>query len=457
MATLDTSGFSAGKHTLEFQVSAPSSAPFVLPVEVELSAVADIHFNLFGTNLSSGTLSITRQGEISGLGFTLVDAIGGMLDSTHAQVSSSNPGIFFAKRESFGYWRFFATDNGVATLTVLAPDGTTANLNVEITLPESPKVLSAGFSQASISNKGDAQNSFNAEGTSTIGVGWEGIELTSQNTQWMSGNTQASTTFQVREGIMPGNYLFRAYTFTGSAETGITETSSRHALLEVLNDPSRGMLSGRVVDFGASPAHMMPANIHLYNASTEALVLDQFVYLMGEPKYTLPYLSPGNYKLLFLPADIRKAAQWYPNARGIQAAQPITITAGDELEGYHFFLSDITLREALDFDTPDLFTSGFQILGSDTGWYGQRQTTHDSEDALQSPMLMDEGAAFVEGTLEGPGTLRFWWKVSSETNADHLTFTLNWNTETELKISGEVEWSEVVIELPPGANTVSWQ
>ena len=458
LLTLDTSGLPPGKQTLQVQTMEEHAYARFASLELEVVTVADIKFALMGTEITSGTLAINAQGELNGLGFTLYDANGKALDATAVTINSSNPTLFQPFKDNMGYWRYLALDNGSVTLTVTAPDGFSKNLTVNISVPNAPKVLSAGLMYSTLSNKGDVTNYFSATATDPVGMGWQNLTVRDQDTEWTANSTQATTTFRLKEGEMPGMYLFNAYTYSGTWETGYTETSKRFAVLTVENDPARGMISGRIADLNSSAsAHMMNGNLELYDANSQALIKQQLIYLFGEPKYVFPYVAPGNYKLRFVPGDSRKAAQWYPNATSFAHAATVTVTAGQNVNGINFFNNTIDLREAIDFDTPDIFTSGFKILSTDTGWYGQRAFTHDNADALQTPMLQDDGSSFVEGTIEGPGTLSFWWKVSSETNADVMSFTLNWDMAKQMTISGEVEWTLVTIELPAGPNTVSWQ
>lgn len=458
LMTLDTSTLNPGKHTFRAQSLEDNSYARFAPFDVELFSVADIKFFMLSSELTSGTLDITTQGEFNGLSFLLLDAAGKSLDNSAVTVTSSNPSLFFPLKDKLGYWRFFAQDNGTVTLTVTAPDGFSENLTVNIAVPGSPKVLSVGLTHPVMSNNGDVTNFFHALATGPVGVGWQNLTLHSQDTEWTGDSHQATTTFRLNAGEAPGVYLFHAYTFSGTLESGYTETSKRFALLTVENDPSRGMISGRITDLGSSSTmHMMNGTLELYDSSSQALVKQQFIYLFGEPVYTFPYVAPGNYRLRFIPGDTRQTPQWYPNANSFANAETITVTAGHTVTGINFFNNAITLREAVDFTTPDIFTSGFKIISTDTGWYGQRAFTHDNSDALQTPLLQDNGVAFVEGTIEGPGTLTFWWKVSSEETADPLTFTLNWNMGEQLAISGEVGWAQVSVELPSGPNTVLWQ
>jgi hypothetical protein len=57
--------------------------------------------------------------------------------------------------------------------------------------------------------------------------------------------------------------------------------------------------------------------------------------------------------------------------------------------------------------------------------------------------------------LEGPGTLDFWWKASSEPNYDFVSLVLD--GQTNRAISGEVVWQQQSVNLwRPGLHDVSW-
>ncbi len=90
-------------------------------------------------------------------------------------------------------------------------------------------------------------------------------------------------------------------------------------------------------------------------------------------------------------------------------------------------------------------------------WFGQATTTHDSVDAAQSGGILDAQETGLETTVTGPGTLTFWWKVSSEENYDFLRFTLDGGQQAGAReISGEVDWQQQTIAVPAGSHTLSW-
>jgi hypothetical protein len=108
----------------------------------------------------------------------------------------------------------------------------------------------------------------------------------------------------------------------------------------------------------------------------------------------------------------------------------------------------VDLAEAV--DTLDLFL----MTDGQAPWVGHTIVTHDGVDAGRSGSIADGQYSRLETMLEGPGTLSFWWKVSSEPNADLLIFTVNGAPQEW--ISGEVDWDQIVLHLGAGAQVLEW-
>lgn len=89
-------------------------------------------------------------------------------------------------------------------------------------------------------------------------------------------------------------------------------------------------------------------------------------------------------------------------------------------------------------------------------WSWQSQTTHDGLDAAKSPLLNDWGYSVVYTQVTGPGTLTFWWKVSSEDGFDHLEVFVDGESTPRYSISGEVGWEQKTVLIPEGQHYVSW-
>ena len=108
----------------------------------------------------------------------------------------------------------------------------------------------------------------------------------------------------------------------------------------------------------------------------------------------------------------------------------------------------IPLAAAVDYAGPVWSSSG------NAQWFGQVSVAHDSADAAQSGWLTNSQNSYLDTTLVGPGTLKFWWKVSSETNWDFLRFYVGGVATTN--ISGEVDWQQQTVALPAGSQTLRW-
>ena len=89
------------------------------------------------------------------------------------------------------------------------------------------------------------------------------------------------------------------------------------------------------------------------------------------------------------------------------------------------------------------------------GWFAQTMTTHDGVDAAQSGPIADNQSSTLLSSIMGPGTLSFWWKVSSEPDYDFLDFYLD--NSLQASISGEVSWEKRTVSIPPGVHSLKWQ
>ncbi len=101
-----------------------------------------------------------------------------------------------------------------------------------------------------------------------------------------------------------------------------------------------------------------------------------------------------------------------------------------------------------DLDNPYLIWA----TGGNADWFDDETITHDGVDAARSGDIDDNGESWVQTTVEGPGILKFWWKVSSEIN-DFLIVYID-GVES-LSISGEVEWNQIALKIP-GTGTIKW-
>jgi len=118
------------------------------------------------------------------------------------------------------------------------------------------------------------------------------------------------------------------------------------------------------------------------------------------------------------------------------------------LDQVEFVPTSVTLGEAV--DNTGLTWSTF---GS-AHWFGQTSTSYYGGDAAQSGKVIDDAYTWIQTTVTGPGTLSFYWKVSSEAGYDYLEFYIDGALQSE--ISGEVNWQQKSFSLASGSHLLVW-
>ncbi len=92
--------------------------------------------------------------------------------------------------------------------------------------------------------------------------------------------------------------------------------------------------------------------------------------------------------------------------------------------------------------------------GGPSNWFPQTTTTHDGTNAAQSGVITSNQQTRLYTTVNGPGALSFWWKVSSETNWDYLMFFTD--NANQNNISGETDWQSESYTIPSGSHILKW-
>lgn len=112
---------------------------------------------------------------------------------------------------------------------------------------------------------------------------------------------------------------------------------------------------------------------------------------------------------------------------------------------------NIPLEIAL--DNPSLYF----ITGGATSWCGRKIRTHDGNGAARSGVLNDDQLCWMETTLNNsePVLLSFWWLVSSESENDFLSFSIDGNEVA--RISGtSSSWMKFTYALTGGYHKCLW-
>ncbi|MBW7990394.1 MAG: hypothetical protein FVQ84_10320 [Planctomycetes bacterium] len=107
------------------------------------------------------------------------------------------------------------------------------------------------------------------------------------------------------------------------------------------------------------------------------------------------------------------------------------------------------LSEALDTDL--IFETG-----GDADWFFAIVTTYFDGDAAESGDIWDGQVSWMRTTVNGVGTLGFYWKVHSELNYDYLEFYIDGVFQN--RISGTVDWHQMIYTISnPGLHTLEWR
>ncbi|MGE4295384.1 MAG: choice-of-anchor D domain-containing protein [Campylobacterales bacterium] len=96
---------------------------------------------------------------------------------------------------------------------------------------------------------------------------------------------------------------------------------------------------------------------------------------------------------------------------------------------------------------------GWDVSG-DAFWFDQTGIWQTGGSSLQSGPVGDGLSSELSTVVAGPASISFWWKVSSETGYDYLTVWVNGIEKA--RVSGEMDWAPVSLNLPDSNNTVTW-
>jgi hypothetical protein len=92
-----------------------------------------------------------------------------------------------------------------------------------------------------------------------------------------------------------------------------------------------------------------------------------------------------------------------------------------------------------------------------TTWVGQTAISYQGGDAAQSGPIGHNGTSSMQTQVTGPGTMAFYWRVSSEANWDWLRVFVGGSGTPVASISGEQAWVRQTLTVPSGAQIVRWE
>lgn len=152
----------------------------------------------------------------------------------------------------------------------------------------------------------------------------------------------------------------------------------------------------------------------------------------------------------FVPAGIH-TARWVYTKDDIVSSNPDRLWVDQvAVHGEQDFLADVVDNTGLT----------WRQSGSGS-WVMQDRRQVDGVDAFISPFFLDHGrSSAVEALVMGPGTVTFWWTVSSEPGFDFFRFEID--ADIVAQISGNssgnnIPWDQETYAVPPGLHTLRWR
>jgi subtilisin-like proprotein convertase family protein len=108
-------------------------------------------------------------------------------------------------------------------------------------------------------------------------------------------------------------------------------------------------------------------------------------------------------------------------------------------------------------DNPDLTWS----MPSAQAWPLQNRRTIDGVDAFISPIILDHGrSSVIETPVTGPGTVSFWWTVSSQAGGDFFRFEIDETIQNQISghsAGNNLPWAQQTYSVPAGQHMLRWR
>lgn len=197
----------------------------------------------------------------------------------------------------------------------------------------------------------------------------------------------------------------------------------------------------------------------------------------GAPVFTVQPFSQTTTRGATVQFNVRAAGvqplkyQWQLEGTNLPGATNVTLAVtnvlGKNIGGYRavitnslgavtsstaFLTAPISLADALS-TTGLIWTNG---AATNAPWFGEIDETHDGDAAAESGPIGNNQQSVLQTTVVGPGTLTFWWKVSSEQGFDFLRFLMDTSSVPLASISGEFGWQQKTFSISTGTHILKW-
>jgi len=161
-----------------------------------------------------------------------------------------------------------------------------------------------------------------------------------------------------------------------------------------------------------------------------------------------PFAGGTSVTLTATPAAGSILTGWSGACSGAGASCSFVMNADTSVTA-NFSIVTITLGMALNNTIFDWTTGG------DAPFTAQTTTSYSGGSAAQTGRIGDNQSTYLATSVTGPGTLSFYWKVSSEWGYD--LFSVYLDGTARYSWSGNTAWYKSELTIPAGTHTVKWE
>ncbi len=216
---------------------------------------------------------------------------------------------------------------------------------------------------------------------------------------------------------------------------------------------------GATVKIAAPGGEQLDGILSTLNTGTNSPGADSYGYYQGTsmaaPHVTgivslmlsvNPALTPD--KVLSL---IQATARVFPTGTGSAAGDCTTALCGPGIINALLAVqsSTILLEDAVDNNTLSWTTGG------NASWVGQNAVSHFGGSSARSGSINNSQSSWIETTVDGPFSVSFFQKVSSQATYDKLQFSIDGVSKSA--VSGAIDWQQKWFSATtPGTHTLRW-
>ena len=161
-----------------------------------------------------------------------------------------------------------------------------------------------------------------------------------------------------------------------------------------------------------------------------------------------PFAGGTSVTLTVAPAAGSAFSGWGGACSGAGTSCSIAMNGNSSVTA-NFSIVTITLGMALN-NTSLVWTTGGDAL-----FTAQTTTSRSGGSAAQTGKIGNNQSTYLATSVTGPGTLSFYWKVSSEQGYD--IFSVYLDGEEQYYWSGNTVWYKSELTIPAGTHTVKWE